>query len=203
VSEIDLTPEIADAAEHPALGDRLHAAVAPFDEAVDQLFDRLRGHRGLDRAFYAASELADFSLLWQILTTAKALRADDPLPTAVRTSTLLGIESVTVNWGVKSLFGRSRPVHDEERPHHLRTPLTSSFPSGHASAAFTAAALLSEDSRLAPVYYALAVFVSASRVHVRIHHASDVVAGAALGIVLGATMRRVWPSGRRRRRREG
>ena len=62
-------------------------------------------------------------------------------------------------------------------------PLTSSFPSGHASAAFCAAGLLSEGSRLEPAYYALAAVVAASRVHVKIHHASDVVAGAAVGTV--------------------
>ena len=44
-----------------------------------------------------------------------------------------------------------------------------------------------------PLYYALAVVVASSRVYVRIHHASDVVAGAALGVGLGALANQVWP----------
>ncbi len=57
-----------------------------------------------------------------------------------------------------------------------------------------AAGLLSErDRRLVPLYYGLAAVVAASRVHVRIHHGSDVVAGAVLGASLAALGRRLWP----------
>ncbi len=76
----------------------------------------------------------------------------------------------------------------------LRTPLTSSFPSGHASSAFTAAGILSEhDPALRPVFYALAAVVATSRVHVQVHHASDVVVGAALGVVFARAATRLWP----------
>jgi undecaprenyl-diphosphatase len=71
-------------------------------------------------------------------------------------------------------------------------PLTSSFPSGHASAAFCAAGLLSEGSRLGPAYYGLATVVAASRVHVKIHYASDVLVGAAVGTALATVAKRVW-----------
>jgi undecaprenyl-diphosphatase len=114
----------------------------------------------------------------------------------MRTSAMLGLESALVNGPVKSLFRRTRPVHDTPRPHTLRTPKTSSFPSGHASAAFVAAAVLSEGSRAKPLWYGVALVVATSRVHVRIHHASDVLAGAALGMVLGEVAKRAWPVGR-------
>jgi undecaprenyl-diphosphatase len=78
------------------------------------------------------------------------------------------------------------------RPHYLRTPRSTSFPSGHASSAFTAAGILSEDDDLKPLYYAIAVVVASSRVYVKIHHASDVIAGAALGVVLARIARRLW-----------
>jgi undecaprenyl-diphosphatase len=71
--------------------------------------------------------------------------------------------------------------------------MSSSFPSGHASAAFTAAGILAEDSRAWPLWYLLAGLVASSRVHVKIHHASDVVGGAVLGIALGRMARRAWP----------
>jgi undecaprenyl-diphosphatase len=74
----------------------------------------------------------------------------------------------------------------------LRIPRTSSFPSGHASAAFFAAALL-RDGAPAPLVYAAAVVVASSRVHVGMHHASDVIAGAALGAALGELARHLYP----------
>ncbi|MBA3302740.1 MAG: phosphatase PAP2 family protein, partial [Acidimicrobiia bacterium] len=108
----------------------------------------------------------------------------------------LAIESLVVNWGVKSLFRRTRPAWDHDRPHRLRQPRTSSFPSGHATSGFLAATLLADADRprrTAPVWFAVASVVASSRVHVRIHHASDVVAGAAMGLVAGRVVRRRWP----------
>ena len=62
-----------------------------------------------------------------------------------------------------------------------------------ASAAFCAAALLSDDDPLWPLYYGAAVVVASSRVYVKIHHASDVVVGIAVGAVLGRIGRRLAP----------
>ena len=46
-----------------------------------------------------------------------------------------------------------------------------------------AASLLADGRRRsAPLWYGIAAAVAASRVHVRIHHGSDVVAGAAIGL---------------------
>ena len=134
--------------------------------------------------------MADFSILWHTIGVAKAIERDD-VRLAIELSVALGIESALVNGPVKSLFRRNRPVHDVPRPHALRQPRTSSFPSGHASAAMVAASLLSRRSRYRLLWYLLAFVVAASRAHVRIHHASDVVGGAAVGIGLGATARRL------------
>lgn len=182
-----------DRVDDHSLGVRLHRRASRFDDTVDRLFDRLRGRRAIDRLFYEASELGDFSLLWHLLGAVQAVGARDPLLDLVRTSSILGAESVAINQGVKRLFDRERPVHDGERPHRLRTPLTSSFPSGHASAAFTAAAVLSQGRRGKVAFYGLAAIVASSRIHVRIHHASDVVAGAAVGYVIGRVATRLWP----------
>jgi undecaprenyl-diphosphatase len=91
------------------------------------------------------------------------------------------------------MFHRERPVHEEERPHDLRQPLTSSFPSGHASAAFMAATLLSERSKTKPLWFGAAAVVAVSRLHVRIHHASDVLVGAGIGLTLGKVIKTLMP----------
>jgi undecaprenyl-diphosphatase len=99
----------------------------------------------------------------------------------------MGVESALTNGPVKSMFGRLRPADYSqiEFRHGLRRPITSSFPSGHATAAFCAATLLGGGG-----WYAAAASVAATRVYVRLHHASDVVAGAALGLALGVAMKR-------------
>lgn len=172
--------------------------VRRFDSAVDTAFDRLRGNPVADRAFYAITELGDFGLIWMLIGGVRALRNDDEIEEFVRLAVTMGVESVLVNGLIKNLVKRERPVVETERPHNLRIPLTTSFPSGHASSAMTAATLLSQGRRTAPVYYALGLLVASSRVYVRIHHASDVVGGLAVGLTLGRIAKRVWPGPRGR-----
>lgn len=164
-----------------------------LDEAVDRAWEHLRDRPVLDRIFYAASELGNFSLIWHLLGAAKGLSGRRGSREARRLTLALVAESAFVNGAVKSAFGRERPLHEEDRPHDLRQPLTSSFPSGHASAAFMAATLLSERSRLRPLWYTAATIVAGSRIHVRLHHASDVVVGAGIGLALGRLIRRIVP----------
>jgi len=167
--------------------------VASFDLAVDQAFDHLRGKVVADRIFYAASELGDFGLVWVLLGTLKGLRKGDDLNAALRMTAAMGVESILVNGIIKSFFRRTRPPWEVDRPLKVRRPLTSSFPSGHATSAVSAAIVLSEDDELWPLYVALAAVVATSRIYVKIHHASDVAAGLALGVVLGMIGRRFFP----------
>jgi undecaprenyl-diphosphatase len=166
-------------------------AVKSFDDAVDRAFDRIRGNAVADRVMYSASAVGDFSLIWQICSTVRALRGHEK--EAVRLSVALGVESAAINLGVKSLFRRTRPVRQQHAVHNLRTPRSSSFPSGHATSGFMAATLLATGRpRTRPLWFALAAIVASSRVHVRIHHGSDVAAGALIGIGLGRLVRKIW-----------
>jgi undecaprenyl-diphosphatase len=170
------------------------ARVERFDEAADRLFDRVRGHPIADRVCYGASALAEHGMIWVILGALRGLRGERHWRAAVRVGIGVGVESLVVNGGVKSIFRRSRPVVTAPRPLPLRIPITSSFPSGHASSAFFSATLLSDrDPALAPLYYGMAVVVAASRIYVKIHHASDVIGGVAIGTALGRAAKRVVP----------
>ena len=165
------------------------AAVDRLDDRFDALWERIRDLPAADRLFYTASEAADFSVLWHTLGVVQAVIEDDPR-IAITISAALGVESALINGPVKSIFRRGRPLQDTPRPLTLRQPRTSSFPSGHASAAMVAAALLSRQGN-APLWYGLAAVVATSRIHVRIHHASDVVGGLLAGVALGALARRL------------
>ncbi|MDA8286190.1 MAG: phosphatase PAP2 family protein, partial [Actinomycetota bacterium] len=171
-------------------------AVSAFDQFADDLIARrLRGKRSVDAVMYAASALGDHGVLWMLLAAGQAARLRDqewrrPL---LRALVGLGVESALVNGPVKWVFRRARPSYEGPRPLYLRMPRSSSFPSGHASAAFFGAALLRDGDSLWPLYYAVAAVVALSRVHVRIHHASDIVAGALLGAALGEIARSLVP----------
>lgn len=172
-----------------------HAAVARFDDAVDGWFgSHLRGRPWADRLFYALSAAGDWSVIWHVLAwvfvlggprSERRVRRQD----AARLSIGLGLESAIVNGLLKRRFRRLRPDSATPRPHHLRTPRTSSFPSGHASAAAFAATVLTARHGKAPLWWGLGALVATSRVHVRIHHASDIVGGAVIGAALGQVAR--------------
>lgn len=181
-------PQLAVAPGRHALGE----PVARFDRWADLQLERLRGHRVADVVFTTATKLGDFSLIWHLVNVTRGLtstrRADEVPVLAVA----LGVESLVVNQGLKRLFGRPRPTLEGDPRFPVRRPMTSSFPSGHASAAAFSAVLLSawDGRRAAPLWWGLASVVGLSRAYVRIHHASDVVAGMAVGTVLGVAAKR-------------
>jgi undecaprenyl-diphosphatase len=160
--------------------------VAAFDAAVERGFDRFRS-RPVDTVAYRLSSAADHSLLWHICGATCALGKGGDIKWATRFSLALGVESALTNGAVKSLFRRIRPADYTaiEFRHGLRRPITSSFPSGHATAAFCAATLLGGG----PGWYSAATAVAATRIYVRLHHASDVLAGAVFGVGLGLALR--------------
>ncbi|HEX6392294.1 MAG TPA: phosphatase PAP2 family protein [Acidimicrobiales bacterium] len=171
-------------------------AFARLDDAVDSWFDSyLRGNPLADAVMYSASAVGDHGILWLAFAGLQAARRrggnwQRPLLRAVSG---LAVESAVVNGPVKWMFRRTRPMHDEPRPWNVRQPRTSSFPSGHATSAFLGAALLSDDDPYWPIYYALAAVVAASRVHVKVHHASDVLGGVIIGAAMGQLVRKLFP----------
>ena len=169
-----------------------------FDRTVDAWVDRRR-HPVADRVFYGLSSAADHGLLWMAIGAVREAVGCGPPGSAVRLVGVLATESALTNGPIKALFRRVRPALGPAPtgplPYGLHRPMTSAFPSGHATTAFTAAGYLSKGDPRAPVYHVLAAAVAASRVYVRLHHASDVVAGALLGVAFGRVARRFAPRG--------
>ena len=166
--------------------------VDAFDERVDALLEALRGHPVFDRVFTTASHVGDFSLVWHAIGIVRGIATGRPDQTLLLAA-MLGAESLIVNQGVKRLFRRERPTQTGDDRLPVRRPRTSSFPSGHASSAAFAAMVLSgwDGPKVGMIWWKIAAIVGISRAYVRIHHGSDVVAGAAVGAVLGLVGRRV------------
>lgn len=172
---------------------RFGPAVEAFDESADRLLEQLRGNPLLDRVMTIATDAGEFSAIWHVSSLARGLirrRPDQIAALAIG----IGAESLIVNQGLKRLFRRERPTTTGDDRFDIRAPLTSSFPSGHASAAtFAAITLIGWDGRRwAPFWGTIATTIALSRPYVRIHHASDVVGGIAVGAILGVAARRVF-----------
>ena len=173
----------------------LRGLVDRFDNAVDGLVAPLRGRPPVDAGAALASALGDHGLVWFLIGVSRRRRPGPGRARAMRAVAFTGAVTPAVNRILKQAVARSRPPRPPGSVVAVRVPRTASFPSGHALAAWCAATPVAEGDRSAPLYYRAAAAVSYSRVHVQLHHASDVVAGSALGVGLGLLGRRLLPPG--------
>ncbi len=156
--------------------------------------------RDLDRALFRAV----FRLKWSPLTavmraftivgTAGALwgflAAGAFLLTGLRPSHLLvPWVAVALSWtlaeGTKYLFNRARPfIDDTEVAPLIKTPSSSSFPSGHSATAAAGALSLSVVyPSFSPALVLSGFLVALSRVYLGVHYPFDVLAGVLIGTV--------------------
>jgi undecaprenyl-diphosphatase len=166
------------------------SVVDRFDDRIDDVVGRWRGRPVADALSYGASALGDHGLLWFLIGVVRGRRPGRGRTVAMKAIGWSGTVTPVVNAVVKAAVGRGRPEPREDDPRSVRTPRSASFPSGHALAGWCAATMLADGDPLGPAYYLAAGAVSVSRIHLRQHHASDVVAGAALGWALGRIGRR-------------
>ncbi|MDP1795222.1 MAG: phosphatase PAP2 family protein [Acidimicrobiales bacterium] len=171
--------------------------VDAFDARAEARIEPFRNRFWLNELFYGASFLGDHGLIWIVLAVLRYFTGVGGSEAAhfagIRSVVAEAGQALFVNVGVKSLFRRKRPVLQFDRPYHLRIPRTTSFPSGHATASFTGAVLLSEGTPWGWFLFPLAFLIAFSRIYVRIHHASDVVGGIVIGTLVGLAIRVLVP----------
>ena len=125
----------------------LGPGVDAFDQRVDELLERLRGHPAADGLFLAASHLGDFSLIWHIIGITRGVVRRKPDEVVDSGSAPRRREPDRQSGCQAAVPTRSSDgTGDDRLP--VRQPKTSSFPSGHASSAtFAAMILTSWDGR--------------------------------------------------------
>ncbi len=161
--------------------------IGRIDEWFDTRLEPARHNAVPQGLFSLLSRAGEFSLVWHAVIWLRAIGSTSRAGEALVFSVLLGAESLVVNQGLKRLFKRGRPNANGDDRFNVRTPVTSSFPSGHSSSAFFAATVLSTlvPAAWVAVFFVLAVGVALSRVMVRLHHFSDILGGAVVGAALG------------------
>lgn len=117
----------------------------------------------------------------------------------IRTSEAMILNSIATR-ALKGAFGRQRPFVNEETPNvfaagrGFTTEGRTSFPSGHASSSFAFASALTyalharnpkATRYVAPLLYSTAALVGVARVYGAHHWASDITAGATVGMLSG------------------
>jgi membrane-associated phospholipid phosphatase len=100
------------------------------------------------------------------------------------------VDAVAVEQGLKLVFWRERPALDNSRGLFYQSGAgwDSSFPSSHATLAWSSAAVIAEEYRSPWVrvgVYALATGVSLTRVMGQEHFPTDVLVGSAAGWLVG------------------
>jgi undecaprenyl-diphosphatase len=150
----------------------------------------------VDAGLRLLTRSANKGRLWFGIAAVAALVPGATRRAAIRGAGALAATSFLVNVVLKPIARRKRPLI-ERTPvvrRLQRAPWTTSFPSGHAaSAAAFATGVALEHRAGAAAIAPLAAAVGYSRVHVGVHHVSDVVAGAALGVGVALATRTWWP----------
>jgi len=175
--------------------DRSLAAVSDTDRAVTGWIAAQPRNR-FDAMICRLTRSADHSALWIVVAGILAVRRGAGRKAAGRGLLAIALSSGLANGILKPLLPRRRPAAAELPAYRTITdpPTSSSFPSGHAaSAAAFATAVVLENPRVAPAVVPLAAAVAYSRVHVGVHWASDVLAGAAVGSTVALATQRWWP----------
>ena len=146
---------------------------------------RTRGHApAIERTARLLGKGGNNGTGW-FLANAALAAADKPRRRAWATCAALGPAAIGLNYGIKLIVKRPRPVL-EGLPPLGGAPSSLSFPSAHSTSSFAVATAMTRVDRRAAVAFIPAAAVAAGRPYLGMHYPSDVAVGVVLGTALGA-----------------
>jgi undecaprenyl-diphosphatase len=145
---------------------------------------RTRGHTPvLERGARLLGKAGNNGVGW-FLAGAALAAADRPRRSAWGVAAALGPAAIGLNYGIKLIVKRPRPVL-KGLPPLGGAPSSLSFPSAHSTSSFAVATAMTRIDRRAAIAFVPAVAVAAGRPYLGMHYPSDVVVGVVLGTALG------------------
>lgn len=169
-------------------GGALALAVHPADKKVNR---HLLGSNVANNFFVPGKYVGStYVQIGTSLTTYIVGRATDQPRTQHIGMDLLEAQilSETIVEGLKLAVRRKRPLNPDGS--QSSSASTYSFPSGHSAVTFASATVFQQHFgwKAAIPTYAIATYVATSRLHDNRHYLSDVVFGAATGIIIGRSV---------------
>ena len=139
----------------------------------------------IDRVMVFISSLGDAGFLWIAIAFLLLLHKRYRKCGIVLILALM-VEQIICDDILKPLIGRVRPCNKFPDVAQLTHRMHSaSFPSGHTMKGFTSATILFIHHRpLGIGAYAIATLIGLSRLYLFVHYPSDVLAGAAFGVIV-------------------
>lgn len=140
----------------------------------------------LDFVMPGITALGDIGLVW-ILATVLLLCFKKTRRIGIAAAIALVCSLLVTNLIVKPMFDRIRPFEANRFTGLLIEPPTDpSFPSGHSSASFAAAAaMVLYDRKIGIPALMVAVLIAFSRLYLYVHYPSDVAVGIVIGLIAG------------------
>lgn len=159
----------------------------PFDQQIFLYINHLP-HGGIsDTLAKLLSGIGTAGVVWFVIGIVLFLREEKKHPLFFAPIIAAGgVSWALVELVIKPLVARPRPTLEMGAIIVGGLKNDFSFPSGHATIAFAMAAVLSlYEPKLTKWFYALALFISLSRIYLGVHYPVDVLAGGALGWGIG------------------
>jgi membrane-associated phospholipid phosphatase len=147
---------------------------------------RTRGHSpAAEAAMKALGAAGEWGAVWFAIGLVGAA-VDPARRERWARAAVVGPGAVGVNYAVKLLVRRPRP-RLRRLPPLAGAPSELSFPSAHATSSLAAATAFGRvEPRTRVPLYGLAAAICATRPYLGMHYPSDMLAGAALGVAIGA-----------------
>ncbi|MEO0131150.1 MAG: phosphatase PAP2 family protein [candidate division WOR-3 bacterium] len=146
-----------------------------LDNTITEQMDKLSS-KSLDAIMKPLEDLTSFPIYTTVFYTLSLLGKEKE-EKAVKLAVVALSGSSFLTWGIKGIVNRERPNKE------LTTRFNSSFPSGHMTNYFSVAHIFAKEYPRYSIYlYSFGFILGFSRIYLKKHYFTDVVAGMIIGI---------------------